>query len=137
MKPANLCIMCKCSRMLCGLKRCPLLARAALPAVGEQFFGPSTSVFVGRFGYPDVFIGPLGATSDISADEPAKWFGMDYSDIIAMRSSLLRSKQKQNIFSSSRLVGQVQELALAEPTDVEMSFTKKPVYRISFSDIVQ
>jgi len=52
----RLCIACKGSRLLCERKTCPLLA--ALKKRTEfdkltntkEFFGPSTSVFVGRKG---------------------------------------------------------------------------------------
>jgi hypothetical protein len=109
--------------------------------IGTEFSGPATSVFVGRIGYPNVFIGPVApfALQNIyQADNPALWYGMDYSDIIAFRSSMIRSKNKQNIFSNERIVENVREIALSiKPTDVEMSFDKKPVYSVKFSDVIQ
>ncbi len=141
--PARLCVICKGGRNLCGHSPCPLIPRfRAIPEAGKikrSFFGPSYSVFVGRFGYPDVNIGPLAAIDEKpNLDSPEKWFGMKYSDIIELRSLLLRSKQKENVKSSSRFVLENQELVLASrPTDVEMSFRKRPVYTVSFSDVVQ
>jgi hypothetical protein len=90
-------------------------------------------------GYPNVNIGPLAAIEEKpNLDAPEKWFGMSYSDIIELRSLLLRSKHRENIKSRSRIVADSQELILAStPTDVEMSFRKKPSYRFSFSDVVQ
>lgn len=140
--PANLCILCKGSRALCGKERCPLYSRINTgplveKKVSRDFFGPSTSVFVGRVGYPRVSMGPLTAIEmkpDI--DSPGTWFGMEYGDIIALQSLLLRSKLKQDIYSRSRFVEENQELALSrKPTDVEMRFTKKPKYNMSFSDM--
>jgi hypothetical protein len=142
--PANLCIMCKGSRALCGRERCPLFARFRVEPkieknVSKDFFGPSMNVFVGRIGYPRVSIGPLTAIElKTRLDEPGSWFGMDYGDIIELQSLLLRSKLRQDIHSRSRFVEETQELALAsKPTDVEMRFRKKPVYRMSFSDVYQ
>jgi hypothetical protein len=110
-------------------------------SVGKEFFGPSTSVFVGRVDYPNVYAGPMSAIVPENLniiDKPSYWFGMDYGKIIGLRSALLRSKQKENIYSKSRIVEQVQELALADrPTDIELVFKKKPSYSFKFSDVVQ
>ncbi|MEM7819665.1 MAG: Nre family DNA repair protein [Candidatus Aenigmatarchaeota archaeon] len=144
MRPGNLCIICKGSRALCGLKRCPLLARIDITTkinIDTEFFGPSTSVFVGRIGYPNVFIGPVVPVllkNLYEIDNPNLWFGMEYSDIISFRSSMLRSKSKQNIFSNEKIVDNIQQIALSiKPIDVEMSFDKKPTYKVMFSDVVQ
>jgi len=141
---ANLCIICKGSRALCGRERCPLFARFRVEPrieknISKDFFGPSVNVFVGRIGYPRVSIGPLTAIEmKAKLDEPGSWFGMEYGDIIELQSLLLRSKLRQDIHSKSRFVEETQELVLAsKPTDVEMRFRKKPVYRMSFSDIYQ
>ena len=140
--PANLCIVCKGSRALCGRERCPLIARIGIgpkveKSVSRDFFGPSMSVFVGRMGYPRVGVGPLAAIElKANLDSPGSWFGMDYADIVELQSLLLRSKLRQDVHSRSRFVEETQELALAgRPTDVEIRFRKKPVYRMSFSDI--
>ncbi len=139
---ANLCILCKGSRALCGHEQCPLYKKINIAprfqkTVSKDFFGPSMNVFVGRFGYPRVSMGPLTAIElKDGLDSPGSWFGMDYGDIIELQSLLLRSKLKQDIRSRTRFIEENQELALAsKPTDVEMSFSKKPVYSMSFSDI--
>jgi hypothetical protein len=139
---ANLCILCKGSRALCGHEQCPLYRKLNIAprfkkTVSKDFFGPSMNVFVGRIGYPRVSIGPLTAIEvKDGLDSPGSWFGMEYGDIIELQSLLLRSKLSQNIHSRSRFVEDNQELALAnKPTDVEMRFTKKPIYRMSFSDV--
>jgi len=144
MQPGNLCITCKGSRGLCGWKKCPLLAKIEIVPkinIGKDFFGPSTSVFVGRIGYPNVFVGPvapLTLQNLYEIDSPSQWFGREYSDIISFRSLMLRSKSKQNIFSKERIVENVQEIALSvKPIDIEMEFSKKPTYRVNFSDIIQ
>jgi hypothetical protein len=144
MNTAKPCLICKGSRALCGQQRCPLLPRFQIAPeiqrkVGIDFQGPSTNVFVGRVGYPNVGVGPLAAVEmQKDIDSPGKWFGMDYQKLVELRSLMIRTKQKESVFSRSRFVEENQELALASrPTDVEMSFFKKPVFRVSFSDVHQ
>src|SRR3989344_5576684 len=107
----KLCIYCKGGRNLCKLGYCPLIARKKEIKIGEDFFGKSPSVFVGRFGYPDVFAGPLGLAGSnddaVSIDNPASWFGSPYQEIIESRSFLLRTRKKQNIFSKERFALQL------------------------------
>jgi len=143
MRPANLCIVCKGGRNLCGNSPCPLLARFSVkPKVQymkEDFFGPSPNVFVGRYGYPKVSVGPLGSIeNDALIDAPQSWFGMDYQKVIELRSLLIRSKDPQSVFSRSRVVADVQEVAMADrPVDVELAFKHRPFYRPSFADVEQ
>lgn len=140
---ARLCIVCKGGRALCGNRICPLLPRfniePKIPRDKKEFFGPGYSVFIGRHGYPNVNMGPLVAIEDKpDIDSPASWYGQEYSKVIELRSSLLRSKQSENIFSKSRFVRDSQEIALAsKPTDVEMLFKGRPFFRASFSDVTQ
>jgi hypothetical protein len=145
MNSANLCLQCKGGKALCGHSICPLLSKIEfIPKISEQmnkteFFGPSTSIFVGYYGYPQVNIGPVGALGFAEKiDQPQNWFGMDYNTIIEMRSMALRSKTKQHVKSKSRFVQENQLLAMANNSpDVEMNFKKKPTYRFSFSDVTQ
>ncbi len=139
----RMCVICKGSRALCGNKSCPLLPRFSIApkidANRKDFFGPGYSVFVGRMGYPNVMMGPLVAIEDKpDIDSPTAWYGQDYSRVIELRSSLLRSKRGENVFSRSRFVRDSQEVALAsKPTDVEMLFRGRPFFRASFSDVTQ
>ncbi len=130
--------------MLIKTRRTPpkfpsLSIKTKIDKIGENFFGPSSSIFVGRFGYPNVFLGPLGSIEYSSEqDNPGKWFGKGYEEIIELRSLLLRSKHRQNIKSKERFISENQELVLAKrPTDIELTFTKKPVYSMTFSNITQ
>jgi hypothetical protein len=113
--------------------------RTKIDKIGEEFFGPSSSIFVGRFDYPNVFVGPLASIEySKEQDDPRQWFGKSYQEIIELRSLLLRSKHRQNIKSRTRFINETQELSLAaRPADVELTFEKKPVYRITFSNIIQ
>ncbi len=115
------------------------LRRKMAPRLGENFFGPSPSVFVGHFGYPNVNVGPMGALEERQEiDDPSTWIKKDYAEIIELRSLLIRSKQQQNIFSKGRFVGDVQDISLAvNNPDIELGFKKKPVMKISFSQYTQ
>ena len=141
--PASLCVRCKGGRNLCGLGYCPLLSRVQLKpkfdaTLGENFFGPSTNVFVGRFRYPNVNVGPLSVVMpervDLGLiDDPAKWFGMPYDKIIEMRSLMMRSERRNDVKLRTRFVEDNQLLALAErPVDVELHFSKRPKYTMDF-----
>jgi hypothetical protein len=69
----RLCIA--CTRLLCDRKLCLLLAalkrktKFADLRNRTEYFGPSTSIFVGRIGYPRVRVGPMsvleGADSNV------------------------------------------------------------------------
>ena len=138
----NLCIKCKGGRNLCGNNPCPLLARIKVQPkikIDKEFFGPSTSVFVGSHGYPRVSIGPMGAIENENlVDKPGQWFGMAYDKIIEMRSLTVRSKSIEYIKSKSKFVEENQQLAMSrKPTDVDMLFKKKPDIKFNFSDITQ
>ncbi|MFH0956256.1 MAG: Nre family DNA repair protein [Candidatus Aenigmatarchaeota archaeon] len=144
----RLCVTCKGARNLCGLGSCPLLGRFRIKpriehALKEDFFGSATSVFVGRHGYPNVSTGPLAPIVTEGAgmgkiDDPSKWFGTPYQDIVEMRSMLLRTKEANSVFSKGRMISDLQEIALSSrPPDVEMLLAGKPVYRVSFSDVNQ
>jgi hypothetical protein len=109
--------------------------------LSQEFFGPSTSMFVGHNFYPNVYVGPLAPLETDKLDmidSPQRWFGLPYGDIIQFRSLVLRSKQRENIFSGSRFVEQMQELSMAaRPTDVELGFKKRPRISFEFNDMVQ
>ncbi len=143
---ARLCITCKGARMLCGQSPCPLMSKFSVRSkieagLKEDFFGPATSVFIGRYNYPNVFTGPLAPMIsdrlDI-IDKPSSWFGTSYSDLVEMRSTLLRTKEPTNIFSRGRTISDLQEIALSiKAPDIEMQLKGKPRYSVSFSDVNQ
>ncbi|MBN2014195.1 MAG: hypothetical protein JW778_03355 [Candidatus Altiarchaeota archaeon] len=142
----QLCLICKGGRALCGITPCPLLKKIHIQnpvreKLVEDFFGPSPSIFVGRQGYPDVFIGPMTSLEPEKAcllDNPQKWYGSSIDEIIDMRSLLVRSKKRQGIRERTKYVENSKELALSvKPTDVEVLFKEKPTYRVSFSPITQ
>ncbi|MBL7159956.1 MAG: hypothetical protein ISS95_00155 [Candidatus Aenigmarchaeota archaeon] len=138
----NLCIRCKGSRLLCGNKTCPLLSKFYLktqvqPKLKENFYGPSSDIFVGHKGYPSVFIGPLGNLSSQSLSG-SQLFSLPYEKIIQSQSLVLRSKLKQSIFSRESFIQDNQLLAISKkPADIEMNFQRKPNFQFSFSSITQ
>ena len=149
----RLCIACKGSRLLCGRKTCPLLAALkrrtefAELTNTKEFFGPSTSVFVGRIGYPNVRVGPMAVLDEKESnveigrlEDPGEWFahGLGMEQIIELRSSTLRTKRGEDIKSRSNFVADIAEIALAkQPVDVELTFKNKPSFNLSFSDVTR
>lgn len=158
----SLCLTCKGGRLLCGRSSCPLLQKIQIqnPIQGklkETLFGPSPpSIFVGWKNYPNVFAGPMATISindesmsgfgdyknkridTAQLDNPAQWYGLDFNDIIRMRSLLVRSKKEQSVRERTKLLEDMQELTLStKATDVEIQFKSKPHYSVSFSPISQ
>ena len=158
----SLCLTCKGGRLLCGRPSCPLLQKLQIQnpiqdKLKETLFGPSPpSIFVGWKNYPNVFAGPMGMISNENEitsgnadsgvkindaqilDNPAQWYGLDFNDIIRMRSLLVRSKKEQGVREKTKLLEDMQELTLSvRATDVEMQFKSKPHYSVSFSPISQ
>lgn len=137
------CIYCK-GRLLCGLPRCPIFEQVRIKVksreeLPDHFFGPSPSVFVGWKTYPRVYAGPLSlafAPDDpLLYDDPARWYGYDFPQIVDLRSSLIRSKEKTNVNTPPE---EVQLLAMAKkPPDIEVTLTKSPTFRVVFSAIAQ
>ena len=111
-------------------------SKVSLPK--KDFFGQSPSLFVGRFGYPQVRIGLL-ANESVSpvSESPRTWAQQNtpIQDVAEMRSSLVNSYSSLHIKSfSSRFTETVQEVAQAKsPTDVEVGLTKVPSFSFSFS----
>ncbi len=145
------CIICKGARMLCGKDRCPLMikfysqSKSIRVLDSKDLEGSSPpAVFVGRYGYPKVDIGPLvppefGDTAIM--DKPEMWQGKSIDDIVDFRFRLVRGKYRidaRDFKSAGRIVDQVQELALTErPVDVEATFSSKPKGRVILDDEIQ
>ncbi|MDH5811223.1 MAG: Nre family DNA repair protein [Candidatus Methanomethylicaceae archaeon] len=147
-REASLCLLCRGGRRLCGKSVCPidLKARAFVKNLNvvdkKEFVGSSPpSVFVGRFGYPKVFVGPmvppmLGNTEIM--DLPERWMGESVEDIVSYRYSLIRGKVLVPIESArtgGRLIETLQELAMgASAADTEVQFLKVPFGSIIIDD---
>ena len=136
----SICAVCKGSKRLCGKTSCPVIARASShyniwrSIKGLTVDGSSPpSVFVGRFGYPYVNIGPLapnyyGDTSLL--DAPEQWLTRSIEEIIEFRSQLVRGMYRVNVRKpgkAGRILDQTRELSLAEHyVETEMQLTKRP-----------
>ena len=146
---AEMCLACRGAKLLCGKPKCPILTKAE--GFGKHAQGYLSSeliegssppgVFVGRFGYPKVFIGPMvpaiyGETAHL--DTPEMWKGKSIEEIVDYRYSLVRGCFRANITDAqtgTKLVETLQEVAMSnKPADSELSLEKKPVNRISFSE---
>ncbi len=106
-------------------------------AFSKDFFGPSYSIFVGKAGYPNVSLGPMASTEhNQNLDDPSKWFGLPYEQIIEMRYLLIRSSSKANVKTNTKFIEENQLVAMSKPIDIEMSFTRQPVYKWDFSNVL-
>ncbi len=101
--------------------------------VGTNLDGSSPpGVFVGKYGYPKVFVGPLltkehGDTS--SMDRPEDWIPKSNpQEVIDYRLNLVRGKSMVGIKElDNRLVRQMREIAMAKNSvESEAEFSKKP-----------
>ena len=147
----SLCVLCKGSRMLCGKTRCPIMVKVnyflkSQPLMdNENIDGTSPpSVFIGRIGYPNVYVGPLvpPVHEDTAIfDLPEQWFGKSMDEIVGFRSLLIRGKHMvnvNNVNDSGKILDQTRELALADTSvATELNLTKKPQGSITLSDDVQ
>jgi len=141
------CLTCR-GRGWCQRGGCPVLLRAqSLTKVSKlvssniiQGSSPP-SFFVGRIGYPKVWVGPMvppvrGDTTVF--DAPELWSGKELEEILDYRFSLIRGRVRVEVSSQNRLVSSLQELALSsKPVDAEMVLTKIPRGTLVFSEEAQ
>lgn len=137
--------------MLCGRSRCPIQSRiSSLKSKKDEIskdtiFGASPpSVFVGRFGYPNIKLGPM--VPPISGDEgrkfdnPGGWFGKKIDEVIDLRTELVRSNFSSNVKSArdpGKLLEITQDLAMSkDPVDTEVRFKKPPRLQLSYDGVL-
>lgn len=108
---------------------------------GDELSGSSPpDIFIGSYGYPNVFISPMvpplhGPTEVLST--PEMWRGIDIPKIVEYRTLLVRGMYKSNVYNVEK--GKVEELirdfALAEKNvDANIEFTRKPELRAVFDE---
>ena len=150
-KRDSLCTVCRGTKNLCHRKRCPVMVKYysrmksfSLTDRTDISGSSPPGVFVGRFGYPKVDIGPLvppfhGETSEM--DLPELWLGKSIDEIVDFRTQLIRGKYTVSVDqanSSDRIIDHTRDMALSrEPAEVEVYFTKRPSGKIALSDSVQ
>jgi len=136
--PESQCPMCKRVRRLSGEKRCAIHVKAEFLGAHHTEFdkkkiaGSSPpGVFVGRFGYPKVFVGPMvppvsGDTEIL--DTPEWWMGKGFDEIVSFRYSLLRGYSKANVEDArdgTKLIDKLQEVAMmTKPVDTELVLSR-------------
>jgi hypothetical protein len=155
----ELCVRCK-GKNLCG-RPCYFIESLKLKAERlnlkkHEMLTSPPSVFIGRFGYPNVSVGALGIfrpppqpletttikdDNPIVYDSPKEWFskGFGVKDVLEKRLGLINSIVNSNvkiIYSKNRILHQIQEMAMAtNPVDSEVIFRKKPKIEVKFSYI--
>jgi DNA repair protein NreA len=147
----GLCGICRGTKLLCGKTRCPIIIKYHSkekidPIINRLEIGGSSppSIFIGRYGYPKISIGPMippikGDTSII--DTPELWLNKSIDEIVDFRSMLIRGKHNVNVFdveNKNKIVEYTRELALSKNSVFsEAIFEKKPRGKISFYDEIQ
>lgn len=135
------CVTCK-GRGLCGRPVCPILRRleeiSSLPKIGNRMEGLSPpEVFVGRQGYPIVRAGPMLPISE-AATSPS--LEMDIGEIVALRSSLVRSEARmgvKDVAVPDRLLESCQQMAMSSaPVGAEVAFYKPPKGKLQFDGVL-
>src|SRR5881296_2154806 len=148
---SGLCVRCRAAKLLCGKPRCPILVQydsmmKTQPLIDDTALEGSSppGVFVGRFGYPKVFVGPLippvhGDTAIL--DRPEAWVGRSLDEIVGFREQLVRGMHRTHVLDvdgGGRVVDLTRELALSTAaTDVEAGFARKPRGRLVLDEDVQ
>ena len=111
---------------------------------GNEVYGSSPpDIFIGRAGYPNVYIGPLvpptiGDTSIMGI--PEKWVGKSIAEIVEFRSMLVRGMHRTNVNNADngRVEEMIKELAISDKYElVRQEFSKRPDMRIRFDENTQ
>jgi DNA repair protein NreA len=143
-----MCLRCRSAQLLCGKPVCPILLKyrafeRTLPMVGgTELEGTSPpGVFVGRFGYPKVALGPLlspqhGSTELL--DTPEEWVGRSVADVISFRTGLVRGTTRIRVTDAEKPVPMLEELQLlgiaGESVESEATFRRPPRGHLALSD---
>lgn len=136
------CIECRGTKGMCNIQPCPLLAevRGMLPrleptSVGE-ISGPSPpSLFVGRYGYPEVRAGPSASwlpedavVRDTTDGDPAALFGRPIEEVAARHANLITGGHRMPVrspASPNEVLEATQVIAMSSGSvDVEMDFER-------------
>jgi hypothetical protein len=109
------------------------------PELGHTLFGPTTSIFVESFGYPEVALGPMTAldqSTALRAVSPGEWYGLRYYEVLKLRAKLVQSRTVHDVSEKNKFVESLKELALSiNPVDTELRFRKKPESKLTFSSV--
>ncbi len=132
------CNECK-GRLLCGLKKCPLLERLNAKRENKprkEVVGESPpNVFVGWRGYPFVNVGP-SVSMEGAATDASQWYGLPLEEIVSRASGMARGFKKHGV--KKRLARELLEAGLsAKGVDMAVTFEKTPRQDVRFFDVSQ
>lgn len=144
----TMCLRCRSAQLLCGKPVCPILVKyrafeKTLPMVnGVDLNGTSPpALFVGRFGYPKVSVGPLLSPEHGSTelfDTPEEWVGRSVAEVVSFRTGLVRGTTPIRVTDAERPIPILEELQLlgiaGETVDSEVRFRRPPRGHLSLSD---
>jgi len=145
------CPACKGVRMLCRKTSCPITTKLyayirykqSIDRINLDGSSPP-GVFVGRFGYPDVLVGPMvppvhGDTGLL--DLPEAWFGKSMQEIVDFRFQLVRGQYRvdvRNPEEGGRILDETKLLAMADRSvDVELQLMERPRKTFVLNDEIQ
>ena len=135
------CIDCRGTKGMCGIAPCPLLSevKRRLPQ-GEEtavsdMAGPSPpSLFVGRYGYPNVRAGPSvswiqdSEVEKISSGDPSELFGQPLEEVAARHANLVTGSSKMAINTAretNQILEATQVIAMSSrAVEVELDFDR-------------
>jgi DNA repair protein NreA len=145
------CIKCKgkyyTKPLSCGHNYCPIYSKIQFFKTNklqkEHFLGTAPSVFVGRYGYPQVNVGILAPPDTIEDeaelyDSPKQWNKRKFSaqDVLHFRGSLINSRLQSHVKSTPKIVEMSQEVAMSKkPVDIEFKLEKKPTYSMKTFEV--
>jgi len=144
----TMCLRCRSAQLLCGKPVCPILVKyrafeKTLPMVnGLDLEGTSPpAVFVGRFGYPKVSVGPLLSPEHGSTelfDTPEEWVGRSVSEVVSFRTGLVRGTTPIRVTDAERPIPILEDLQLlgiaGETVESEAHFRRPPRGHLALSD---
>ena len=144
----TMCVRCRSAQLLCGKPVCPILVKyrafeKTLPMVnGLDLEGTSPpALFVGRFGYPKVSVGPLLSPEHGSTelfDTPEEWVGRSVAEVVSFRTGLVRGTTPIRVTDAERPIPILEELQLlgiaGETVESEAHFRRPPRGHLALSD---
>ncbi len=144
----TMCLRCRSAQLLCGKPICPILLKyrafeRTLPMVGGTTLDGSSppGVFVGRFGWPSVSVGPLLSPEHGSTelyDTPEDWVGRSVAEVVGFRTGLVRGTQRLRVTDAERPIPLLQDLQLlgiaAGSVESEATFRRPPRGHLALSD---
>jgi len=143
-----MCLRCRSAQLLCGKPICPILLKynafqRTLPMLGGTELDGSSppGVFVGRFGYPSVSLGPLLSPEHGSTelyDSPEDWVGRSVAEVVGFRTGLVRGTTRMRVTDAERSIPMLEEFQLlgiaAESAESETHFKRPPRGHLALSD---